>query len=243
MPQPGAKTDRLEEMVEGPARDSLALSSPAPALRNALEEVPPGSSAALAPPNSSLIGGKAKDEMIADFKKQTESVLAQVRDATERFREVDRFDAVQALPAPVAASVAALAEQARDFRAKLGYEVTFYECGAETATAEALVTADQITRDLKEKNAPAGRTKLVAFFKRYPAPTRDNQKPLWRYLGGILIASNKARTDAEIHLQRAKSLEAAGKKSEALRELQEIYRIYPNAITADRMKQLEARIR
>jgi hypothetical protein len=231
-------------MVEGPAHDPLALSSPASALRNALEEAPPpGSSESLAAPDSSVVGGKSKDEMIANFKKQTESVLAQVRDATERFHEVDRLDAVQALPAPVAASVAALADQARDFRAKLGYEVTFYECGAETATAEALVTADQITRSLSAKNAPAGRAELVAFFKRYPAPTRDNQKPLWRYLGGILIASNKARTDAEIHLQRAKSLEAAGKKSDALHELQEIYRIYPNPITADRMKQLEARIR
>jgi len=177
--------------------------------------------------------------MIAQFKKQTESVLVQVRDATGNFREVSRIDAVQTLPASVRASVASLADQARDFRAKLGYEVTFYECGAETATVEALATLDGMTRTLTEKNAPGGRQQLMAFFRRYPAATRDNQKPLWRYLGSVLFTCDKAKNDAENHLQRAQSLGAAGKKSEALREYQEIYRIYPNPITADRIKLLQ----
>ena len=65
--------------------------------------------------------------MIAEFKEQTESVLAQVRDATANFREIDRIDAVLNLPARVSASVASLANRARDFRAKLGYEIAFHE--------------------------------------------------------------------------------------------------------------------
>jgi hypothetical protein len=35
----------------------------------------------------------------------------------------------------------------------------------------------------------------------------------------------------------------AGKKSEAIREFQEIYRIYPNPATAEKIRQLEAQPR
>ena len=235
-----AKSSRLEEIAGGSTSESLVLSSPAPSLRDALEEEPlPGPSGAPPSPTAAPQGTKSKDQMIAQFKEQTESVLAQVRDATGNFREVRGIDAVQALPASVKASVASLADQARDFRAKLGYEVTFYECGAETATVEALATLDGMTRAFTEKNAPGGRQQLMAFFKRYPAPSRDNQKSLWRYLGSVLLACEKAKKDAEGHLERAQSLGAAGKKGEALREYQEIYRIYPNPITADRIKLLQ----
>src|SRR5262249_14822486 len=235
-----AKSSRFEEIAEGSTPESLVLSSPVPSLRNALEEEPlPKPSGAPPSPTTGPQAAKSKDQMIAQFKKQTESVLVQVRDATGNFREIGRFDAVQALPASVKASVASLADQARDFRAQLGYQVTFYECGAETATVEALTTLDGMTRALTEKNAPGGRQQLIAFFRRYPAPTLDNQKPLWRYLGSVLLACEKAKKEAEGHLDRAQSLGAAGKKSEALREYQEIYRIYPNPITADRIKLLQ----
>jgi tetratricopeptide (TPR) repeat protein len=177
--------------------------------------------------------------MIARFKKQTESVLAQARQATENFGEVSQINAVQPLPASVVASIASLGDLARDFRSKMGYEVTFYECGAETAAGEALATLNEMTRDLTEKNTPPGRQKLMSFFKRYPAATRDNQKPLWRYLASVLYSCDKAKKEAESHLQQAQSLDAAGKKSEALREYQEIYRIYPNRITADKIKLLQ----
>src|SRR5207253_8493163 len=60
-------------------------------------------------------GPDSKDRIIAEFKEQTESVLAQGRDATANFREIDRIDAVLNLPAPVSASVASLANRARDF--------------------------------------------------------------------------------------------------------------------------------
>jgi len=47
------------------------------------------------------------------------------------------------------------------------------------------------------------------------------------------------KNEAESHLQQAQSLRSAGKKSEELREYQEIYRIYPNPITAEKIRQLE----
>jgi len=239
-PQPSAKASRLEEVAEGSSRDSLVLASPAPSLRNVLEEAPSVElSAALPPPAATPPAAESKDQLIAQFKKQTESVLGQVRDATGNFREINRIDAVQALPASVVASIVSLADLVRDFRSKMGYEVTFYECGAETATAEALTTLGEMTRDLTKKSAPEGRQKLLAFFRHYPAPTRDNQKLLWQYLESVLLSCDNAKKDAENHLQQAKSLDAAGKKNEALREYQEIYRIYPNPITADKIKLLE----
>jgi hypothetical protein len=181
--------------------------------------------------------------MIADFKEQTESVLVQVRDATANFREIDRLDAVVRLPGSVSASVASLANRARDFRSKLGYEIAFHESRAETETVDALTVVDQVTRSLAGENAPAARLTLLNFLKRYPKPVGDNQKPLWRYLTSALPLCNRSKNEAEAHLKRAQSLGSAGKKSEALREYQEIYRIYPNPVTAEKIRQLEGESR
>lgn len=181
--------------------------------------------------------------MIAEFKEQTESVLAQVSDATGNFREVDRLDAVLTLPALVSASVASLNDRARDFRSKLGYEIAFHESRPETETVDALVVVDQVTRDLAVENAPAARMKLLSFLKLYPEPIRDNQKSLWRYLTSTSSLCDRLKNEAETHLERAQSLGSAGKKGEALREYQEIYRIYPNPVTAEKIRQLESQPR
>jgi hypothetical protein len=181
--------------------------------------------------------------MIAEFKKQTESVLAQVSDATGNFREIDRLDAVLKLPAPVSANVASLANRARDFRSKLGYEIAFHECRVETETVDALTVVDQITRHLAVENAPAARMTLLSFLKRYPEPPSDSQKQLWHYFTSALSLCNRLKNEAAAHLQRAQSLGSTGKKSEALREYQEIYRIYPNPVTAEKIRQLEGQPR
>ena len=177
--------------------------------------------------------------MIEELRKETESVLAQVRDATGNFREIDRLEAVQNLPGPVSAGVTVLAARAADFRMKVGYEVAAYECLAEMEAVEALVLVDETARDITAKDVPAARRKLSGFLKRYHEPTADNQKPLSRYLTSVLSLCDRSKNEAETHLKRAKSLDSAGKKSEALREYQEIYRIYPNPITADKIRQLE----
>ena len=181
--------------------------------------------------------------MIEELRKQTESVFAQVRDATGNFREIDRLEAVQNLPAPVSASVTVLGTQARDFRMKVGYEVAAYECLAEIEAVEALVQVDEITRDIAAKDTPTARKKLSTFLKRYHEPTADNQKQLIRYLTSVLSLCNRSRDEAATHLQRAESLGSAGKTSEALREYQEIYRTYPNPTTAEKIRQLESQPR
>lgn len=178
--------------------------------------------------------------MIAELKKQTDSVLAQVRDATGNFREIDRLDAVAALPGLVSANVISLAGRAHELSVKLGYETTLYECLAEMETVDALIVVDEVTHDLVAKDTPAARQKSSDFLKRSSEPSGDTQKPLWRYLTSAFSLCDRLKNEAKPHLQQARSLESAGKKSEALREYQEINRIYPNRVTADKIRQLES---
>ena len=220
-----------------PLRSSMPLvetaPQPAPSPTSLIvQSTPPAAS----PPRVDSTG---KRRLIEELRKQTEAVLAQVRDATGNFREIDRLEAVQNLPAPVSASVTVLGTGARDFRTKVGYEVAAYECLAEMEAVEALVLVDETARDITAKDVPAARRKLSGFLKRYHEPTADNQKPLSRYLTSVLSLCDRSKNEAETHLKRAKSLDSAGKKNEALREYQEIYRIYPNPITADKIRQLE----
>ena len=220
-----------------PLRSSMPLvetaPQPAPSPTSPIvQSTPPAAS----PPR---VDSTEKRRLIEELRKQTEAVLAQVRDATGNFREIDRVEAVQNLPAPVSVSVTVLGTRARDFRTKVGYEVAAYECLAEMEAVEALVLVDETARDITAKDVPAARRKLSGFLKRYHEPTADNQKPLSRYLTSVLSLCDRSKNEAETHLKRAKSLDSAGKKSEALREYQEIYRIYPNPITADKIRQLE----
>jgi hypothetical protein len=248
--QPAKKDFRLSDVVEGRAQEFLQLGSsppsslPSPAGKVPRREPLPSSPVAPgAPPTASPPGVNPieKHRMIEELRKETESVLAQVRDATGNFREIDRLDAVQQLPPSVSANVTVLAARAQDFRKKVGHDVVAYEYLADIEAVEAIGLIDAITRDIAAKDTPAARKKLSAFLRRYHEPTADNQKPLSRYLHSGLSLCDRSKDEAEAHLQRAKSFESAGKTSEVLREFQEIYRIYPNPITAERIRQLEAR--
>jgi len=147
------------------------------------------------------------------------------------------------LPAPVSASVASLAYRARDFRAKLGYDIAFHECRTETETVDALTVVDQVTRSIASGDAPAARMTLFSFLKRYPEPPSDNRKLLWRYFTSALSLCNRLKNEAENHLERAQSLGSDGKTSEALREYREIYRIYPSPVIAEKIRKLETQPR
>lgn len=177
--------------------------------------------------------------MTREFRRQIEAVFTQVKDATGNLREIERVDAVRALPSRVSASITFLANQGREFRTSLGYEKTLFEYLDELQTVDALVAVDEITRDLAAKDAPVARKELLAFVRRYSEPNAEDRKPLWRYLNSAFSLCNRAKTEAEAHLQRARSLESAGKKAEALREYEEIYRIYPNPITSDKIRELQ----
>jgi hypothetical protein len=181
--------------------------------------------------------------MIADFKKRVDSVLGQVRDVTGNFREIDRLDQARPLLPTVSGEVTVLANEALQFRAELGYEVTFYECLSEIETVDGLVVVDEVTRDLAANDAPSARNTLVTFRNRYSEPTAENYKALWRYLVSIFSTCDRLKTEAEPHLRKALSLESAGKKSEALKEYREINKIYPNPLTTEKIRQLESQPR
>lgn len=166
--------------------------------------------------------------------------MGQVRDATGNFRQIERLDQVKALPSGASSHVTLLANQARLFRAQLGNEVTFYECLNEIQAVDSLVALDEATRDIAAKDTPTARKNLGIFRSRYTEPSGEAQKPLWRYLSSLYSLCDRLKTEAEGHLTRAHSLELEGKKSEALREYREISRIYPNAVTTEKIRQLES---
>ena len=192
-----------------------------------------------APSTPPAVEPEVKSRMITDFKEQTQAVLSRVGDATGDFREIDRLDSVHQLPPPVSESVASLADRARDFRAKVGYETALSECRSETETVDALSAVDQGTRNIAGNDASAANSGLADFLKDNPEPMVDTQRPLWRYLTSIRLLCSRLEKEAEIHLERAGAFAAAGRTGDAIREYQEAYRTFPNPATAEKIRQLQ----
>jgi hypothetical protein len=181
-----------------------------------------------------------RNRIIADFKDETQSVLVRVRDATEDFHEIERLDSIRNLPGPVAESIDALTDRARDFRAKLGYETALRECRTETQTADALSVVDRMIHDIASSgDASKAETRLNDFLKNNPEPLVDTQKDLWRYLGSMRSLIGRSEKDAAVHLQQAQLFVSAGRTADAIREYQEAQRIFPTPATADKIRQLE----
>ena len=199
--------------------------------------IPPTPS--LASPGPAGLDPIVKNRIIADFKDETQSVLSRVSDSTGNFHEVDRLESVEKLPAIVSENVGSLVERARDFRAKVGYETALQEYRTETETVDALSVVDQVTRNIAANDASAASSRLSDFLKSNPEPMADSQKPLWRYLSSVQSVCSRSEKDADVHLQRAQSLAWAGRNSEAIREYQEAYRIFPNPATAQKIRQLQ----
>jgi hypothetical protein len=191
------------------------------------------------PSTPGAIEPEVKSRMIMDFKEQTQVVLSRVGDATGNFREIDRLDSVQQLPAPVSESVASLVDRARDFRAKLGYAAALSECRTETETVDALSAFDQSTRNIASNDASAANSGLTDFLKNNPEPMVDTQRPLWRYLTSMRLLCSRLEKEAEIHLQRAGAFASAGRTGDAIREYQEAYRTFPSPATAEKIRQLQ----
>ena len=234
--------------MEAPAHN-LELASPSPQLKtedSARQEPPP--SPKTSPTASGSARGRKLDpnvkrQIIADFKKQIDFVFGQVKDATGNFPRIDRLEQVKSLPPAASSHVTLLANQARLFRAQVGNEVTFYECLAEIQTVDSLVVVDEATRDIAAKDTPTARKTLSVFRSRYSEPANETQKALWRYIDSMFSLCERLKTEAAGHLPRALALETSGKQSEALQELREVYRIYPNPVTAEKIRQLENRLR
>jgi hypothetical protein len=241
---PSQQPFSLQGGASGSDLGSLEFASPSASPGKSREEIQPPPSARVSPSPSAgpkQIDANQKRAMIADLKKRTESALAQVRDATGNFLEIERLDQVKSLPSSVTASVALLASEAVAFRAVLGYDVTYYEVLTEMETIDALVLVDAVTRDLMAKDTPRARNRLATFVQRYAKPSADSQKPLWSYLDSLFSLCDRLKTEAAALLPRARSFEQAGKKTEALREYREIYRLYPNPETAEKIRQLQSK--
>ncbi len=235
-------------VVEAPAH-SLELASPPPqpkteeSLGRELSPLPKPSPTASVSARGRKLDPNLKRQIIADFKKQIDFVFGQVKDATGNFAEIERLEQVKSLPPAASSHVTLLANQARLFRAQVGNEVTFYECLAEIQTVDSLVVVDEATRDIAAKDTPTARQTLSVFRSRYSEPANEAQKALWRYLDSMFSLCERLKTEAAGHLPRALALETSGKQSEALQELREVYRIYPNPVTAEKIRQLENRLR
>jgi hypothetical protein len=235
LPQPTTEHVYEGALGETPAQGSNRLQSMAPLASPLPNPSPPSPSVS----TSIAIAPAIKDRMIADFKEQTQSVLSRVAEGTSNFREIDRLESANKLAAPVSESIGSLADRARDFREKLGYETALQVCRAETETVDALLSLDQATRNIAANDASAASAKLGDFLKNNPEPSVDSQKPLWRYLKSIQVLCSRLEKDAGIHVQRAHSLVSAGKTSDAIREYQEAYRIFPNPAVAEKIRELQ----
>ena len=178
--------------------------------------------------------------MISDFKEQTQSVLSGVSNATGNFPDIDRLDSIQRLPTQVSENVGSLADRARDFRARLGYESALNECRAETETVDALSALDRSVRNIANHDASAANSGLTDFLKNNPEPKADFQEPLWRYLTSVRLLCSRLEKEAEVHSQRGQAFDAAGRNGDAIREYQEAYRIFPNPVIAEKIRQLQS---
>jgi hypothetical protein len=209
-----------------------AASSPQAFLQSTPTPPPPAS-----PPPAETA---AKEGAASDLKARTQLVLSQVGDATDNFREIDKLNSVGKLPAPVSESVVSLVDRARERRLEFGYEAAAKEYGPEIQTADALSVVDQITRNIAFNNASAANSKLADFLKNNPEPMADSQKPLWRYLTSVQTLCSRLEKEADVHFQRAQSLAAAGKTSEAIEEYRKANRIFPSPATAEKIRHLSS---
>jgi hypothetical protein len=200
----------------------VAMAAPRPTVSPPPEEIDPAVKARL-------------DEL----KQQTESVLSQVADANGNFPQIDRLDSVRELPPTVSKSIGSLVNTTRDIQTKLGAEATLPEYRTETETADALSVVDQIAHDIATSDAPGASAKVNEFLNNHSEPEADRQKAVWGYLNSIRALCSQLEKEAETHLQRAQSFAAASKTSEAIREYQEAYRIFPNPATAAKIRQLQ----
>jgi len=181
-----------------------------------------------------------KNQALVELKEQTDSVLSQIANATGNFQDVERLDSVQELPPPASESIGSLGSRIRELRAKIGSDSTaLNEYRPEIATAEALSLVKQVSRDIAMSDAAEANSKLADFLQTNPEPRAENQKILWSYLQSLENLCDRLEKEAETHLQRAQSLAAANKTTEAIREYQEAYRTFPNPATAGKIRELQ----
>jgi hypothetical protein len=180
-----------------------------------------------------------RSHLIAEFKDHVQSVLPHVARTVGGVHDISSFDNVKQLPSPVSDSIDKLVDHARRLREKVDSVLALEQCRNETVTAEALQTINEISRNIAAANALVAGSQVSSFLQAHPEPLVDEQKPLWTYLESIRAFCSRRQQDATIHLQRAKSFFSAGRPSDAVREYQEAYRVFPNPQTATKIKEIQ----
>ena len=218
-------------IVEAPTQDShtLEVFRPPTTLRS--------SSVAATVPDSAPVDSTSKDPAITDFKRQTETVLSRVGQATNNFHEIEKLDSVQPLSAPISESIHSLADRAREARSKTNDQVTIRN---ESETTDALSLVNDTTRTLAAKDAMGANSKLNQFLKNHPAPPSDSQRALWHYLTSTRSLCDRQQRQADAHLQRAQSLVAAGRAGEAVQEYKQANLLFPSPMIAEKIQQLSS---
>src|SRR5439155_15088017 len=122
---------------------------------------------------------------------------------------------------------------------QVGSDTALDQCRKETVTADALQVINKVTQNIAAADALAAGSDVSSFLQRNPEPLSDEQKPLWTYLVLIRALCNGHEKDANIHIKRAEAFFAAGKSSDAIREYQEAYRVFPNPETATKIKEIQ----
>ena len=239
-PSPDQQADQRISKSSGNPEPAPPAAGPPRVAVTALTPPRPVSTPSVLQSNPAEIEPAVENRMITDFKEQTQSVLSGVSNATGNFHDIDRLDSIQRLPTQVSENVGSLADRARDFRARVGYESALRECRPETETVDALSTLDQSIRNIANHDASAANFGVTDFLKNNPEPRADFQKPLWRYLTSVRLLCGRLEKQADIHSQRGQAFDAAGRNGDAIREYQEAYRIFPNPATAEKIRHLQS---
>ena len=176
--------------------------------------------------------------MIGDFRDETKTLMADVSSETSNFRRITRFSDFPAIPVSLSDRMSRMAQKARDFRSNLGYREALRECGAETATIDALVAFNQAVHAIKSGDAPSASFTVASFLNEHSQPPGDEQKLLWETIESIRALCDTSSKEAALHVEKAESLANSGKTAEAIKEYESADSIFPDPKIARSVKHL-----
>lgn len=189
------------------------------------------------PPPTPSANDSARERMVYDFKEETRGLL--VTAGVKDYREIRTLSDARALPAPTSEAIARAAEHAREFRRRVGYADSLRECATETAMIDALVAYDHALKALQSGDGPSARASADSLLREHPQTPSSDQKPLWNAIGSIASLCGSASAEASEHSKTAASLARSGKTSEATKEYEKAYAIFPDPKITETIKKLK----
>lgn len=170
----------------------------------------------------------ARSDAIAEFRKQVNAIISKASPELTAFKAASSLNEVSQLSFGLAAEVRQMSKSARVFRKSVGYALALRECRVETRILDALATLDTATRDLKSGDAESAMKQLNQFHQNDPGDPPVLLQPLYEALTNLGTLSSDLQRESQIHADRARTLAAAGKIEEALKEGKRAYDILPD---------------